>query len=284
MPSSGPSNTIDLAENQFNAGQAAITLDGADQTINLQNVAEADLNAGPDGDAMEIDGAGGNSGLQRVDVTGGIGNDTLKVDSSKGLASFADGIHYDGGGGFDQLVLQQTGGTAQTSDTYSVGPDNGEGSDIIAGGGITQTVDFENLAPVIDTVPATIQTVNATPASNAINYANANDGVTGNGLITIDNQESYEFANKTNLTINGEAGDDTINLNYQPTTLGIGPQNPAGLASITVDAGDPTASDDTLIVTGMTVGANDWFVVTPTGTGAGSNHRYNRNGNEFRSR
>ncbi len=175
---------------------------------------------------------------------------------------------FSGGNGFNTLTLTQTGGPTQTSDTYSVGPNNGEGSSVISGGGVTQTIDFQNLAPVIDTVPSPTLIVNATPSSNAINYANANDG-TGNGLVTIDNEESIEFANKANLTLNGEPGSDTINLNYQPTTIGSGPQKPAGLTSINVNGGDPTGSGDTLIVNGLAAELDNLFV-TPTGTGGGT--------------
>ncbi|MBW8883489.1 MAG: hypothetical protein JF612_01660, partial [Planctomycetia bacterium] len=53
--------------------------------------------------------------------------------------------------------------------------------------------------------------------------------------------------NKTALTINAGGGNDTISLN-NPTT-------PAGLTSITVNGGDPTADSDTLIVNG-TSGVN----------------------------
>src|SRR5262249_33663577 len=160
--------------------------------------------------------------------------------------------------------LVQTGGTTQTSDVYSVGPNPGEGSDVITGPGTAgvQTVFFQNLAPVQDNVPATTATVNGTPAANAINYTQGPGGgiFTGNtGLVTIDNQESYEFNNKTNLVINGGAGSDEINLNNAST--------PAGLTSITVGAGDPTASAS-LIVNG-TAATVSVAEVTSMITGAG---------------
>ncbi len=169
------------------------------------------------------------------------------MDSSNGLINVP--IHYDGGTGFDALHLVQTGGATQTSDTYSVGPNSGEGTSVITGPSGTQTVYFQNLTPVLDAVPATTQTVNATPSDNAINYAQGPGGgifVGNTGLVTIDNQESLEFNNKTNLVLNALAGSDEINLN-DPTT-------PAGLTgTITVNGGDPTASD-TLVVNGTTGG------------------------------
>jgi hypothetical protein len=151
-------------------------------------------------------------------------------------------------------------GTTQTSDTYSVGPNPGEGTDVIVGPSGTQTVYFQSLAPVTDNVPATTATVNGTNADNAINYSQGPGGgiFTGNtGLVTVDNQESYEFNNKTNLVINGLAGSDVFNLN-NPTV-------PAGLTgTITTNGGDPTASD-TLIVNGR-VNAADAFTYTPATT------------------
>jgi hypothetical protein len=200
--------------------------------------------------------------LQQINVNGLGGNDTLIVDSSNGLINVPLGIRYDGGTGFDKLDVVQTGGTTQTSDVYSVGPNAGEGSDVITGPGTTgvQTISFQNLAPVLDTVPATTATANGTPANNAINYTQGS--VPANGLVTIDNQESYEFSNKDSLVINGLAGNDVINLNNSSPPAGA---TGVSLASITVNGGDPTDTD-TLIVNGTgTVN-----VATDTSTIAGA--------------
>ncbi len=264
----GPGNTISVSEDPDVAGAGSIVVDGTTQTINFQSVSEVDVNAGSGGDAITLNGQGGMSGLTKLDIVGGTGNDTLAVDSSNGLfampADGTSGIFFDGGGGFDKLALQQTGGSPQTGDTYTVGPNPGEGSDVIVGPSGTQSVYFQHLAPVLDNVLATTATVNATPADNAINYTEGpGGGIFGGdttGLVTIDNQESYEFSNKTNLTINGLAGSDEINLND--------PTPPTGLTgSITVNGGDPTASD-TLIVNGTT-GADE-IDYLPTGPDNGS--------------
>ncbi len=206
--------------------------------------------------------------LQGMAINGGIGNNNLIVDSSDSLITIPGGVHYDGGGGFNTLTLTQTGGDTQDTDTYRVGPNNGEGTDVIAGPSGTQTIYFQNLAPVFDNVPATTATVFATPSANAINYApGPGGGIFGTdqtGLITIDNQESYEFNNKTHLVIQAEAGSDEINLNN--------PNTPTGLTDIAVNGDDPTASD-TLIVNGTS--GNDTVNYAPTGidsatiTGAG---------------
>ena len=97
-------------------------------------------------------------------INGLDGNDTLTVDSSNGVITFAGGIRFNGGPGVDTLILSQTGGPTRTSDTYDVGPTPGSGKHTTRRGGGTQTVFFEDLAPVIDLVPAATLFVNATPA------------------------------------------------------------------------------------------------------------------------
>src|SRR5262249_50090132 len=180
--------------------------------------------------------------IQQINVDSFGGNDTLIVDSSNGLITVPLGIRYDGGDGFDNLRLEQTGGAPQASDTYSVGPALGSGTSMIVGTEATQTVRqtvfFEDLEPVVDLVPSGLLTVIGTATDNAISYLNA---ASGNGLVTIDEHESIEFANKTTLTIDAGAGQDTISVNN--------PNRPAGLTDITVIGGDPS-SGDTLNITG----------------------------------
>jgi hypothetical protein len=178
--------------------------------------------------------------VTQINAFGFGGNDTLIVDSSNGLINVANGIRYNGGNGFDKLSLLQTGGTTQNSDTYSVGAIPGAGTSIIGGPSGTQTVFFEDLAPVLDLVPAQSLTVNATPANNAISYL-VGPTNTNNGLVTIDDQEPIEFSKKVTLTINAKEGSDTISLNN--------PNTPTSLSEIFINGGDPSGVD-TLSVTG----------------------------------
>ncbi len=192
-----------------------------------------------------------------LDVNGLTGDDSLTVDSSNGAVAIP--ITYDGGVGHDSLTL--TGGTA-ISDTYSPGPIAGSGNiSLDFSGNLTEVVNFLNLEPVTDDVTAIAAIVNGTDANNAINYTEGNSD-TGEGLVTVDDQEGYYFSNKTHLYINAGAGDDVINLNN--------PSTPPGLIDITVTGGDPTASD-TLIVNGTS--GMDTFDYNPAtiGTGAISN-------------
>ncbi len=201
------------------------------------------------------------STLQQINVFGLGGDDTLIVDSSNGLINVGSGIHYDGDGGVDGLQLLQTGGPTIKSDTYSVGPAIGSGVSTIVGEGTagTQTVFFEDLSPVLDLVPAPLLTVNATPADNAISYSVGS--VLTNAKVTIDEHEPIEFANKTALTINAGAGQDTISVNN--------PNTPTGLTGgITIIGGDPSGGD-TLNVTGVG-GAVPVIVNTATATISGA--------------
>ena len=290
--------------------------------------------------------------INKIVIYGGGGNNTLIVDSSNGLINVPQGIDWNaadpnpgnpisGEDGFNQTIFTQTAGPnapTLTSDVYSVGPNAGDGMSVVTdNNGDTQTVNFFEVSPTFDNLPATTATVNATNANNAINYTNAFpavaisnttgagvspiviatavpnnfvtgdtvfvsgvtgntnangadtitvidathfslDGTTGNaaytgggtvqdvtlsttwGQVSVDNQEPYNFTNKTNLVINGLAGSDTININYatlNPITGELG--HPAGLTQIAVDGGDPTGTTttgDTVIVNGQS-GHND---------------------------
>jgi hypothetical protein len=196
--------------------------------------------------------------VNQINVRGFGGNDVLTLDSTNGLLNVPRGIFYDGGSGFDRLNLLQSGGPTQIVDSYSVGPNNGEGTSSISGAGGTQTVTFENIEPVFDIVPAATLNVTATNSDNAINYSQG--GAATNGEVTIDNQELIQFSNKTALNLIGLNGSDTFNLNNSST--------PTGLTSITVNGGDPTAGSDTLIVNG-TAGA-DTITYRPNGIDSGS--------------
>jgi hypothetical protein len=181
--------------------------------------------------------------VEQINVNGLGGKDTLIVDSSSGLISVVNGIRYDGGEGSDALRLEQTGGTTHTSDTYSVGPDIGAGNSRIEDGSgataIRQNVDFFNLEPVVDLVPATTLTVNATGDANDIQYRQL--GGPGQATISVDNFESITFANKTNLVIGARGGADTIYVGNNAT--------PTGLTSITINAG-PQGDGNTLAIDG----------------------------------
>ncbi len=202
------------------------------------------------------------STIQQINVDTLGGKDTLIVDSTNGLITVQNGIRYDGGTGADSLQLIQTGGAQRTSDTYSVGPGVGQGVSTIVGGGTagTQVVSFDNLEPVLDTVPAATLTVNATGGDNAINYSTGS--LVTNGFVSIDAFETIEFSNKVALVINAGAGADAVGINNAAT--------PTALTSITVNGGDPGVGDSMAITsTGAAVSVNTATSLVAGATGAG---------------
>ena len=116
-----------------------------------------------------------NAGLQPVTIGADIpnltvnglgGSNTLTVNFSAGNPIPSAGLNYNGGTGVNALDLVS--GT-ETADTYTPGPGSGQGTINITVG-TASTINFTNLAPVLDTVPGPL-TVNGTAASNAINYS-----------------------------------------------------------------------------------------------------------------
>jgi len=150
------------------------------------------------------------------------GNDNLTVDEANGLIDVGGGIQYDGGAGDD---LMKVTGTVSIDSFFRVGPDPSSGSVDHTAGADTQKIIFTGLEPVIDLVPGPL-TVEATAAANAINVnVGPNSGGTlvvgaASGQIQIDNFESIEFANKTDVTIN--AGGARIK-STSPTTSTASP-------------------------------------------------------------
>src|SRR5207249_1441360 len=152
-------------------------------------------------------------------VTNPTGNDTVAVTDT--FAAFGAGVTVTAvdfaGGPLGRLQLNTLGG----DDTVTV-----------------DVTDEAGTANGIIGVPITFD--GGLGSDNAINYTAGS--VAGRGLVTVDAYESIEFSHKTNLVINGLAGDDTINLNN--------PSTPTGLTSITASGGDPSADGDTVVVNG----------------------------------
>ena len=134
------------------------------------------------------------------------GDDTFTVDVG-GTDLIDMPIFFDGGVGSDLLVVQGNPTPNVTSVTYTPGlqPDEGR---LTYDADTPMTIDFDNLEPVVDLVPALSLFVNGTNANNAITYSLGSIG--NRGLVSIDGFETIDFENKTNLEINALDGDDTI--------------------------------------------------------------------------
>jgi hypothetical protein len=98
------------------------------------------------------------------------------------------------------------------------------------------TVDFNNLEPVVDLVPGTL-TVDGTDTDNEIDYRAEG----ANGLVSVDEFETIEFNNKTDVTLNGNAGSDRFH---------IAPVNAGFTGTLFINGDEPVLDGDVLTVTG----------------------------------
>jgi hypothetical protein len=130
---------------------------------------------------------------------------------------------------------------------------------------------FTGLEPIDDTQPAATFTVNASSGDNTINVVNPTAGPAGRVEVNfiVNNVPQFElvrFRNKTNVVVNGLAGSDIINLNYDATVAAL-------FNTLTVDGG---AGADTINVLvdheGDLIGGseNDRFVLADGVTLTGS--------------
>jgi uncharacterized repeat protein (TIGR01451 family) len=167
---------------------------------------------------------------------------------------------FPGASDLDTLILIN--GTTDSAEYSFSSPHDGL---VEIDGGEGGILYFSHLEPIIDTVSQTTLVVNGTAADNAITYGS---GGLGNGKVTVDNFESIEFSNKTNLVINAGSGNDAIVLDNNTT--------PTGLTSITVNgelgedrltvAGSPGAGSSLASINLNGGGEDDTLLVRPADT------------------
>jgi len=230
--------------------------DGANDNFTVTNPAAGSVAVRDNnGTGVTVTETSGNLGRLQINTLGRDDRVTVNVGATD-LVGVP--ITYDGGGGSDLLTISGTPATQVNTVTYRPGPATVEGrithdADANPANGAAMTIDFLNLEPVIDLVPALNLVVQGTDADNQIDYRAAG----ANGLVSVDEFETIEFSNKATLTLNGNAGSDVIHLdaNIVPTSL----------TSIVVNGNAPTLSGDTLIVNGRAAAT-----VTVAHTGASS--------------
>jgi hypothetical protein len=110
------------------------------------------------------------SDVTGVNVRGLAGNDRLVLDSSNGLVGAATKlpITFDGGTGFNTLVLQGNPPDGAADLTYTVGPAAFSGTVTAANGTASSAVTFTHVGSVRDTLTAATLTVNADDNPNLI--------------------------------------------------------------------------------------------------------------------
>jgi hypothetical protein len=192
--------------------------------------------------------------LETLTVQGSADDDTLTVDFGGGSPIPSGGLVYNGAANVSAKgdTMRLEGGQVSDLGYRFFTPTDGA---VDVDG---RTIAYTGLEPVVDLVPAANLTVNGTNASNSITYRAGT--VAGRGLISVDAFETIEFANKTQLTINGLDGDDRVVL----TDAGV----PTGLMDIVVNGGN---GDDVVSIYEVTVpttlngdGGDDLFRVVPS--------------------
>ena len=210
----GPTGPL---ETRFNVGSVqSITINGLDgnDTINVS------------GDLSFLTGA--------VTVTGDGGDDTLTLDFGAGNLVPGAGLSFDGGNepGSDLLVLED--GSFATETYNATGASSGN---ILLGG--ASTITYTNLAPIDDTLAVTNFTFNGSPSGDTVEIENSPNAGRSRIRSATGTFELLDYANKTNITVSGAGGSDTLNL----TMTAPAP----GQATLTVAGG--TSSDTINVAT-----------------------------------
>ena len=240
----GTSNSNDVINISRSGGQLVVSVDvGADVAgTGPTGALESRFNVGTV-NSISINGLDGNDTINvsgdlsfltgAVTITGDAGNDTLTLDFGSGNPVPSSGLSFDGGteAGTDLLVLQN--GTFASETYTATGPSSG--SIALAGG---STITYSNLSPIDDTLSVTTFTFNASGSADTVEIEDSPNA--GRSRIRSANGsfELLDYANKTNITVNGAGGGDTLNL----TMTAPAP----GQSTLTVGGG---ASSDTINVT-----------------------------------
>jgi hypothetical protein len=144
-----------------------------------------------------------------VSIRGANGHvdNTLTLDFSGGSLAVPGGISYSGGrGGYNVLALR--GGRFAHEREIARTPHAGL---IVLD---ATTIHYAQIAPINDTTAAVNYTINGTAAAETINVVKGPVvGVQTTQVNSVGNTfELINFANKTNVRVNGNGGSDTFNL------------------------------------------------------------------------
>ncbi len=215
--------------------------------------------------------------VSKLAIYGGGGNNTLIVDSTNGLINVPQGIDWNaadpcpdnpiaGEDGFNQTILQQAAGASAPtliSDVYTVGPTTpGNGMSVVTDDNLNvQTVNFYEVSPTFDSLPALTLTVTATSANSAIAYSIGKNSFANFfapspitdatwGEVSVDEQEPIEFQNKVQVIVNAGSGDDTVvadNANVPTGLQSIAFEGEAGNDEIRIELLAATGAGGTFV-------------------------------------
>ena len=246
----GTNDVITLGDDGVaNNGISRISSVASSETVDFVDpTGSITINAGAGHDTITVqrlDALANSPG--QIRINGQDGDDQLILH----VTDAATHITFDGGGGSDLLVVNDTAGINVNSVVYAPGPATTAGrlTYRALGGVALMTVDIVELEPIIDNVVAATLTVDGTPAANTITYTDGVLNPATHGRVTVDNFELIEFTNKATLLLRGLAGADTIVLDNanQPTGLtGIIVEGNEGNDTITL-ANLPAATPATVL-------------------------------------
>jgi Ca2+-binding RTX toxin-like protein len=257
----GTGRTVTLTDTQI----AGLTT----TAITYANLGALTLNSGSGNDAVSVQVAG-TPAMTSLTVNTNAGADTLTINNpAGGLFAPTGGINFNGGGQVGDTLLLLGGGGPNFVETYTPNSNTPANSGKIVTANaavnptITQTVNFTGLSPIIDTSSAGTFTINDSGAATQVGVVNGS--VVGRVKITLSDAESVEFANKTNVTVNGNGAGDTFSVGYSQTATGLATLTLAdvgGGGTYTVTA---TPAGPTTVLNGQT---GDSTTITTAGTPA----------------
>ncbi|OYV96331.1 MAG: hypothetical protein B7Z73_00915, partial [Planctomycetia bacterium 21-64-5] len=222
--------------------------------------------------------------LASITVNGGNLADTLTVDNSGGLIAPAGGITFNGGLGFDSLIVTGNAGagvTAVYNDTGSTA--TGFSGNVNSTQGATvEAISFTGLSPVEYLTGVSSLTINMAAGANTENIV-AGPLSSGIDPYTLTNSPTYEvtynvgepidWRNASTVTVNGSAGSDTITEDL-PTQEDAGSPNQLTTLDVNGNGGGDTFDAEATPsgVTSNWVGASlDTVRVTNAGSVQGIN-------------
>jgi len=201
-----------------------------------------------------------------VDVTGLQGQDVLTIDNSFGLVGGTNlPISFDGGKGFDELVLSGNPGGAAITETYTVGTKSGTGMITVGNGALSSTITLTSVESIVDTLTASQLTINANDNPNLIkiNDGPAIDGVQTTRVRIFDRvtEEKHGKGDDNNQGEDNHQGDD----NNQGDEDGMGEDRHGDQSTVFT----PIRFANKTNVTINSLGGNDVFILNNPHPAAG---------------
>ncbi|MGB9690349.1 Ig-like domain-containing protein, partial [Thermogutta sp.] len=255
-----------------NGTDLEVYIDGnLSQTVPLAGLTDIVVQGSSDSDKLIIDFSGGTFAVSIFFDGEALGTSLVDVDqlvlvgdpgSSIGRMSYFAGALFGGGANDGRITIDPD---------NNAGPGAGYPGHPGAWNGDEMFITFQNLSPVIDTVPAAQLDIFATNTTETISII---DGpvVGSDQTITVRSDsgtfEEYSFANKTRVTVNSLDGSDVFNLNYTVAVPGLQLLDLYGNEF----TGGTIESDDA---------KGETFNILATGPGSQANRMFGQNGSEL---